>query len=355
MRERLLQWLACPSCGGEFTPEASYREYSEIIEGILRCSSGHIFPIISGVPRLLPDSLCKELPQLYPEFFNRHSDIFVSQVVSKNTDLVQEMKETIDRFSYEWTHFSHYDASNFRYFIAPLPNDFFEDRLGLDVGCGAGRHAKQAAELGAEMVCVDLSQAVDAAYQKTADNKFVHIIQADIYNLPFKHGVFHFIYSLGVLHHLTEPERGFQILLPYLTKGGSLFAWVYVHTLRKVALEILRHFAQPLSNKNIRRLAYACNLVDYGIFINLYRLTRKLPILGGLVERYSPARVREYSNYGFMVGFADWFDRLCAPITNYYKEDEMLNWLKRSGLSNTKLLLEDDSWWWLYGERNAEL
>ena len=353
MRERLLQWLACPSCEGEFTLEASHREYSEIIEGILRCPSGHIFPIISGVPRLLPDALRKELPQLYPEFFHRHSNIFDDQLVCQDTLLTKKKKETIDRFSYEWTLFSHYNADNFKHFIAPLSVDFFEGKLGLDVGCGAGRHARQAAELGAEIVSIDLSQAVDAAYQNNADNEFIHIIQADIYNLPFNHGVFDFIYSLGVLHHLPDPERGFQILLPYLTTGGSLFVWVYVHTLRKVALEILRHFARPLSNENIRRLAYVCNLIDYGIFINLFGLTRKLPVLGRLVERYSPLRVKEYAAHGFQVGFTDWFDRLSAPITNYYKEDEMRNWLKHSGLSNTKLLLEEDSWWWLYGERKA--
>jgi SAM-dependent methyltransferase len=332
---------------------ASYREYSEIIEGILRCPSGHIFPIISGVPRLLSNALRKELPQLYPEFFHRHSNLFNDPKISGDTSVGEIKKATIDRFGYEWKHFSDYNADNFKQFIAPLPDNFLEGKLGLDVGCGAGRHARQAAELGAEIVCIDLSQAVDAAYQNNADNEIVHIIQADIYNLPFKQDIFHFIYSLGVLHHLPDSEKGFQILLPYLTTGGSLFVWVYFYTLRKAALEILRYFARPLSNENIRRFAYVCNLIDYGIFINLYRLTRKLPILGRLVERYSPLRVKEYAAYGFQVGFTDWFDRLSAPITNYYKEDEMRNWLKRSGLSNTKLLLEGDSWWWLYGERKA--
>ena len=350
MRERLLQWLACPVCNGPLSLESGLVKGKEVIEGALRCSCGEIFPIVDGVPRLLTGQLRIELLQHYPDFFQRQNNLLANYPTHK---VLGEKKETIDRFGYEWTHFSKYDCDNFRRFTAPLPDNFFQGKLGLDAGCGAGRHAKQAAELGAEIVCIDLSQAVDAAYQNTVNNKSVHIIQADIYNLPFKHGVFQFIYSLGVLHHLPHPEKGFQILLPYLTTGGFLFVWLYSYTFRKTALEILRYFARPLSNENIRRFAYLCNIVDYGIFVNLYRLTTKLPILGGFVERYSPLRIKEYAAHGFQVGFTDWFDRLSAPITNYYKEDEMRNWLKRSGLSNTKLVLEGDSWWWLYGERKA--
>jgi SAM-dependent methyltransferase len=297
--------------------------------------------------------LRKDLPQQYPDYFQRYPNFADDPAIYPTNVTKVKVRATIDRFGYEWKHFSDYNADNFKQFIAPLPDNFFEGKIGLDVGCGAGRHVRQVSELGAEIVGIDLSHAVDAAHQNNADNELVHIVQADIHNLPFHHDVFHFVYSLGVLHHLPDPEKGFQILPPYLTTGGSLFVWVYVNTLRKVALEILRYFARPLSNENIRRFAYVCNLVDYGIFINLYRLIRKLPILGNLIERYSPLRVREYAEHGFQVAFVDWFDRLSAPITNYYKEDEMRNWLKCSGLNNTKLLLEGDSWWWLYGERKS--
>jgi SAM-dependent methyltransferase/uncharacterized protein YbaR (Trm112 family) len=353
MRERLLQWLVCPACGHELTLDVSYSEKKEIIEGTLRCPCGQIFPIIGGVPRLLCDTLRKELPELYPDFFHRHSELLDVEEMCKQNSVSKRKKATMDRFSYEWIHFSDYDCDNFETFITPLPADFFKGKLGLDVGCGAGRHARQASEHGAEIVAIDLSQATDAAQRNNCDNELVHIVQADIYNLPFCPGTFQFIYSLGVLHHLPEPESGYQALLPFLSKGGSLFIWVYAYAPRKVALEILRSVAQRLSNENTRRMAYLCNLVDYGIFINLYRVTGNLPVIGKLVKRFSPLRVKEYAAYGFRVGYTDWFDRLSATITNYYKENEMRNWLKRSWLCNTKLLLEGDSWWWLYGERKA--
>jgi len=355
MRESLLKWLVCPVCGHELKLDVFCYKGNEIIEGKLDCPCDQKFPIIAGVPRLVCDGLREELSQLYPDFFNSNSELFDGKGKSERTDLNERKKATMNRFGYEWLHFSDYNCDNFKSFIAPLPVDFFKGKIGLDIGCGAGRHAFQASQSGAEIVAIDLSQAVDAGQHNNTANKLVHIIQADIYNLPFKPGIFDFIYSLGVLHHLPEPENGYQALIPFLRKGGALFIWLYAFSSRKIALEILRAAAQQLSNNNIRRMAFLCNLIDYGIFINLFRLTQNIPVLGKWVKQYAPLRIIEYATHGFRISYTDWFDRLSAPITNYYKENEMKLWLKRSELCNTRLLLEGDSWWWLYGERKAEL
>ena len=257
----------------------------------------------------------------------------------------------MNRFSYEWTYFSDYDCDNFSSFIQPLEKDFLKGKLGLDVGCGAGRHSSAASQKGAEIIAIDISQAVDAAYQNNKENENVHVVQADIYNLPFRPNTFQFIYSLGVLQHLPEPERGYLTLIPFLKDGGALFIWIYAYAPRKVALEFLRAISQRLSNDNIRSMAYLCNLLDYGIFVNLYRFLAHLAIFSRLAERWFPKRLKEYAAHGYRVAYADWFDRLSAPITNYYKKEELIEWLTRSEMHNTKILPVNDSWWWLYGER----
>jgi SAM-dependent methyltransferase len=301
------------------------------------------------------DGLREELPQLYPDFFNRNSELFDADRKSDKIDVQQRKKATMNRFGYEWLHFPDYNCDNFEPFTAPLPSGFFKGKLGLDIGCGAGRHALQASQRGAEIIAIDLSQAVDAAQHNYCLNKRVHVVQADIYNLPIKTGIFDFIYSLGVLHHLPEPENGYRDLIPFLKEGGALFIWLYAYSFRKIILEILRAAAQKMSNHNIRRMAFLCNLIDYGIFINIFRFTQKVPLLRKWTEKYAPLRVAEYAKHGYRISYTDWFDRLSAPITNYYKENEMKLWLNRSRLCNTRLLPEGDSWWWLYGERKAEL
>ncbi len=353
MRERLLEWLVCPLCSGMLKIEILLQEKKEIIEGALHCSCGQIFPIIGGIPRMLHGLLRKDLIQVYPDFFRCYPKLANETFVSEGDSVVVQKRKTVDRFGYEWTYFDDYECDNFEAFVGPLPMDFMKGKLGLDVGCGAGRHGRQASEHGAEVVCVDLSEAVDVAYKNNVENALVHVVQSDIYKLPFKTGSFQFIYSLGVLHHLPGPESGYQSLIPFLSEGGALFIWLYAYAPRKVALEILRTVSQKLSNNNIRRMAYMCNLIDYGIFVNMYHFMCNLPFLGKLINHDTFIRFKEYKEYGFRVGYIDWFDRLSAPVTNYYKKDEMCKWLTRSGLTDTKLLPVGDSWWWLYGERKV--
>jgi SAM-dependent methyltransferase/uncharacterized protein YbaR (Trm112 family) len=347
-----MQWLQCPVCRGSLALEARRWAGKEITEGSLSCRCGRTFPIIRGVPRFLSEELRHELPKYYPEFADDHPiAVGLENFAMAAVDNIKS--STFSRFGYEWNYFYDYDCNNFETFTAPLPINFFRGKIGLDVGCGAGRHSKAASELGAEMVAIDLSTAVDAAYLNNAKNERVHVVQADIYHLPIKDNSFDFIFSLGVLHHLPDPQLGYRRLIPLLNEGGALFIWVYAYAVRKVALELLRFISQRLSNANIGRMAYLCNLVDYGVFVNLYRLLSVLPLIASLVRNCSPPRVKEYARHGFKVGYTDWFDRLSAPISNYYKRNEMREWLERSQLSNTRLDLVEDSWWWLYGERKA--
>jgi SAM-dependent methyltransferase len=287
----------------------------------------------------------------YPDFFSRYRTEFESST-SDTLSSPKKAGDTMSRFGYEWTAFADYDCDNFTPFISPLPEGFFNKKLGLDIGCGAGRHVQRAAEEGAEIVGIDLSFSVDSAYTRNMGNERVHIVQADIFNLPFDQGTFDFIYSLGVLQHIPDPRGGYTGLVPYLKKGGALFVWIYARRFRKVALESLRFFAQRLSNRNIQRMAFVCNLFDYGIGVTVYKLLCRIPAVGNCVQRIAPLRVKEYAEHGYKVSYTDWFDRLSAPITNYYKEKEAREWLALSGLHNPRLLPEGDSWWWLYGERD---
>jgi len=351
MRQRLLKWLVCTECRGKLVVQPDVVTAEDIVEGTLICRCGRHFPIIGSVARMLPEKHFAELAAKYPDFFGRHSELYGAVRTDGRDDATEKNRATMDRFGYEWTRFSDYGCDNFTPFVAPLPQDFFRRKLGLDVGCGNGRHAREAMQRGAEIVAVDLSDAVDTAQKNNAGNERVHVVQADTYELPFESATFDFIYSLGVVQHLPEPERGYRNLVQFLKNGGALFVWVYAYSFRKVALECLRAISQRLSNENIRRMAFLCNLLDYGMFVNAYKLARHWGRLGKLVQRHAPLRIKEYARHGYAVSYVDWFDRLAAPTTNYYREHEVQGWLQRSGLSNTRLLPEGDSWWWLYGER----
>jgi SAM-dependent methyltransferase len=63
-----------------------------------------------------------------------------------------------------------------------------KDKLVLDAGCGVGRFMEVVEKWGGNVVGVDLSFSVDAAFKNLGLKENVHIIQADIFDLPFKEG-----------------------------------------------------------------------------------------------------------------------------------------------------------------------
>jgi SAM-dependent methyltransferase len=100
-------------------------------------------------------------------------------------------------------------------------------KLILDAGVGAGRFADVLSRWGANVVGVDLSYAVEAAYQNLQDRPNVIIAQGDIGKLPFAPGTFDFIISIGVLHHTPDTKAYFKKLVPLLKPGGEICIWVY--------------------------------------------------------------------------------------------------------------------------------
>lgn len=197
MQQKLMQWLCCPMCNASLRLDEFEASSGEVLEGALLCGDcDSSYPVIAGVPRLLVGEMQSDLWQQYPEFFHQYGSRFQGSQTTFVDQEIYKKRQTQSRFGYEWLQFDDYACDNFSDFVQPLPERFFSDKLGLDVGCGAGRHIMGASQLGAEVIGVDLSQAVDAAYRNNRDNHSVHIVQADVYRLPFEAGSFDFIYSL---------------------------------------------------------------------------------------------------------------------------------------------------------------
>src|SRR3989338_7881926 len=191
MKQRLLSYLACPFCGDSLELTIQQSEDEEITEGVLQSACGRSFTITRSVPRMM-------------------------------TSLSGLKQKTAKSFGFEWNTFVKMFTAyqeNFLNYIAPIQENFFKDKLVLDAGCGVGRHTYWAAKFGArEVIGVDFSDAVDASYENTKNLPNVHIVQADIYHLPFKKETFDFAFSIGVLHHLPDPEKGFQSIIPFVKR-----------------------------------------------------------------------------------------------------------------------------------------
>jgi SAM-dependent methyltransferase len=304
MKRRLLEDLRCPLSSDPLQLAES---------GELVCAGcGRHWEVRNGVPRLVPP------------------------------DLVEQQRSTADAFAYEWQHFAEmhpeYEAQ-FLDWIHPIGRDFFPGKRVLDAGCGTGRHAYFAAQYGAaEVVGLDLSEAVETARRVLASFENAEVIQGDLLRPPLRSagesGGFDLVYSIGVLHHLPDPYEGFRSLLRFVCPGGTIAVWVYGYEnngfVRNV-VEPLRRASTKVPPPLLRGLAWPLGAAFHGLAKGIYR-----PLDGTRIGSALP--LNEYmasvANFSFRQNYSIVFDQLVAPTAVYIKGPELRSWFEENNLED---------------------
>jgi SAM-dependent methyltransferase len=141
-----------------------------------------------------------------------------------------DQTRTKSAYSLQWNRFRilrpEEDAATFRNRTGLTDADLAGTRV-LDAGCGMGRYLRVAAAMGARVVGLDLSEAVQAARDLTIDLPEVALVRGDLLHPPFAPGTFDHIYALGVLDHTPDPRTAFLALAQLLKSGGRIAVWVY--------------------------------------------------------------------------------------------------------------------------------
>jgi SAM-dependent methyltransferase len=212
-----------------------------------------------------------------------------------------------------------------------LADDALRGSLVLDAGCGMGRYLRIAASLGARVVGMDLSGAVYAARDLTADLPGVAVVQGDLLRPPFGSGTFDHIYSLGVLDHTPDPKRAFLELCRLLRPGGRIVIWVYPR--ERPALEAIIRVHRGISTR-----------LPLGLVSRLSRLTAPI---GGLKRRLMLSGNRAVARFGVVLNLMtigvsmhpDPEVRVCDTLDWYaplfmsrHTPDEVRSWFVEAGL-----------------------
>lgn len=307
MKERLLDYLACPACGNALELRSvAEKDGIEIISAELGCAPCQSsFAIVRGIPR-------------FADLENIEAD----------------KQATADKFGWSWQEFSHEDEKydeEFLGWIAPVRPEFFKDKVVLEGGCGKGRHTRRVAGWGArDIVAVDLSAAVEVAFESTRELENAHIIQADIYHLPLRR-VFDYAFSVGVLHHLPDPRAGFRSLVSKVKPGGHASAWVYGAENNKWIIRFVNPMRERITSRIPSRwlfhLAKAPTALIYAASKLVYGPLNRSEAGRGIAQRLF------YNDYMEFVSGFDWreqhcivFDHLVAPTAFYISGEEFQEW-----------------------------
>jgi len=308
MKKRLLDYLACPSCGDSLRLNATSAEGIEIMEGELKCAGcARMFPILRGVPRF--------------------ADL---------AGIEKDKQATAEKFGWSWQTFSHEDekyAEEFLGWIAPVRPEFFAEKVVLEGGCGKGRHTQRVAQWGAQdIVAVDLSAAVEVAFASTRGIENAHVIQADIYHLPLL-SVFDYAFSVGVLHHLPDPRAGFKSLVSKVKSSGNVSAWVYGAENNGWIVRLVNPIRERLTSRMNPRLLFHLSKVPTAMMYaatKLFHGPMNRSARGAAIARHS-----FYNDYLNFVSQFNWreqhlivFDHLVAPTSFYISREEFESWWK---------------------------
>lgn len=221
-------------------------------------------------------------------------------------------------------------------YISPIEASFFGGKLVLDAGCGAGRHSYYAAKFGAEVVAMDLSKAVEAAHKNTGQFSKVHVVQADIYSLPFRQQ-FDYIFCIGVLHHLPDPQKGFQELVGLLKPKSLISIWVYGRKHNFLAIHIYEPIRKVTTRIPHKVLYYLCYLP--AAIVELFNITYKAFNRVSLTRYF--ARLipfKYYCRLSFRTKLNDAFDVFSVPSAKYYSEEKIRGWFEAAGLKDIKVI-----------------
>jgi SAM-dependent methyltransferase len=286
---------------------------------------------------MLPPQLLGTLEADYPEFFQVHAGRSLARSGSATSRDSKVKRKTQEAFGYEWTWAADYHAANFEDWIPAgfEARTLFGERVGLEIGCGAGRHSAFTASLAKEHFAVDLSRAVDSAFARTRTLGNCHVVQADAFYLPFRPATFDYVFCLGVLQHLPDPEAGFYALADKPRSSGTLLVNVYQASRPTVLflLELARKVTTRLPNPVLKAVSYGAGCVDYGLFIAPWRRVSSTRV-GRAVRPLVPERIREYAKHDFHTCVTDWFDRLSCPVKKHYKSEDLRRWYERAGYAD---------------------
>jgi 2-polyprenyl-3-methyl-5-hydroxy-6-metoxy-1,4-benzoquinol methylase len=205
MKRGSLNILCCPNCKHSLSLVEKETADNEVLYGVLECKDcGKTFAIVRGVPRMIVNlDGRKELAESWGYEWERVAE----GRLETDTYYGQTEEEEIASFC-------HYLG------ISP---DNLQGKVVLDAGCGYGRLTRALSKFGAEVYGIDIASSIQCTHDYCQSTKNVHILQADIVDLPFQKMTFDYVFCKLTICYVRNHEETFKGLSALVKPSGRLF------------------------------------------------------------------------------------------------------------------------------------
>jgi hypothetical protein len=180
-------------------------------------------------------------------------------------------------------------------------------------------------------------------------------VQADAERLPFAPSSFDLVMSIGVLHHLEDPQRALNHLVQYVRPGGHLHVYLYWtpeigwHRPILQLVALARRATIRLPYRVLHRFSYPLAAGLWFAIVLPYRFLRSRPAMAAIADTFP---LKTYADYPFGVLVNDQFDRFSAPIEHRFSRAQVNVMLERAGLED--VLTIPNHGWLGHGTRPTE-
>lgn len=214
MRTKALECIACPICKGPLDVKAiTAQEGDHVMSGTLHCHSClNAYPIIYGVPRLLPDNVRSQDVATGEAYSHYYAEIAPGGPRGDDTLYSKTVQQELDDFRVKT------GVDDFR---------LLDGKAFLDAGCGLARIESALAEHCREILAFDVSPSVEQAFVAWRELPNVHIVQGDLTSAPLPPGHFDFVWCDGVLPYVSDLPAAVTELLASRSPTGFLYSWCY--------------------------------------------------------------------------------------------------------------------------------
>ncbi len=258
-----------------------------------------------------------------------------------------KFKNIVKDFGEEWEKFDNENLEAeelkriFKAYFHIFPKEKFSKKnVGIDLGSGSGRWAKLVAPKVKKLYLLEPSKkAISVSKKKLKLNKNICYINSEIKNINKINRNFDFAYSLGVIHHLSYPEKAFKLIRNRLKKNSPFLVYLYHNFennnfLYKLIWKFSEIFRKIISRQNFFIKSFVCDLVAIFIYLPLSKFSKIIDFLGFNIDNFP---LSYYRNKSFYVMRNDSLDRFGTKYEKRYSKSDIIKLFKQAGFNNIKI------------------